>query len=270
MKFSEKILLALSRKPENNDYQQGQQGWDIDNAFSLLCKVFPNFKDIIVDKAIVDFGCGIGYQSIAMAKGRAKYVLGIDINNEGLSKARDLAQRLGIMQKVKFTNKLQDSIKGKFDIVISQNSMEHFNDPAKALNNMKSLLKLDGTILVTFGPPWFAPYGSHMQFFTKIPWVNILFSEKTILNVRAHFRNDGSTKYEEVKGGLNKITVKKFEQIILNSGLKIKYRRYDCVKGINLLGNLISRKNYTYAMPGSWMSKALRISRCALVNSVRI
>ena len=29
-------------------------------------------------------------------------------------------------------------------------------------------------------------------------------------------------------------------------------------------------KNYTYAMPGSWISKDLRISRCALVTSVRI
>ena len=29
-------------------------------------------------------------------------------------------------------------------------------------------------------------------------------------------------------------------------------------------------KNYTYAMPGSWISKALRISRCAFVTSVRI
>jgi len=33
---------------------------------------------------------------------------------------------------------------------------------------------------------------------------------------------------------------------------------------------LISRRNYNYAMPGSWISKALRISRCALVTSVRI
>ena len=33
---------------------------------------------------------------------------------------------------------------------------------------------------------------------------------------------------------------------------------------------LISRKDYTYAMPGSRISKALRISRCALVTSVRI
>lgn len=36
------------------------------------------------------------------------------------------------------------------------------------------------------------------------------------------------------------------------------------------LSNLISRRNYNYAMPGSWISKALRISRCALVTSVRI
>ena len=33
---------------------------------------------------------------------------------------------------------------------------------------------------------------------------------------------------------------------------------------------LISRRNYNYAMAGSWISKALRISRCALVTSVRI
>ena len=33
---------------------------------------------------------------------------------------------------------------------------------------------------------------------------------------------------------------------------------------------LISRRNYNYALPGSWISKALRISRCALVTSVRI
>ena len=38
----------------------------------------------------------------------------------------------------------------------------------------------------------------------------------------------------------------------------------------NAVYNLISRRNYNDAMPGSWISKALRISRCALVTSVRI
>jgi len=33
---------------------------------------------------------------------------------------------------------------------------------------------------------------------------------------------------------------------------------------------LISRKNYTYAMLGSWISRAFKISRCDLVTFARI
>jgi len=50
------------------------------------------------------------------------------------------------------------------------------------------------------------------------------------------------------------------------SGLIIRLKR-----GAYLVpSHLISRRNYNDALPGSWMSKALRISRCALVTSVRI
>ncbi len=54
--------------------------------------------------------------------------------------------------------------------------------------------------------------------------------------------------------------------------MELEYQKQAVVSAKKILDayNLISRKNYTYAMPGSWMSKALRISRCALVNSVRI
>jgi hypothetical protein len=42
-------------------------------------------------------------------------------------------------------------------------------------------------------------------------------------------------------------------------------------KGVDLRGVVPNfPKNYTYAMQGSWISKDLRISRCALVTSVRI
>ena len=41
-------------------------------------------------------------------------------------------------------------------------------------------------------------------------------------------------------------------------------------KYIVTLTNLISQRNYDEALPGSWMSRALRISRYALVTSVRI
>lgn len=54
-----------------------------------------------------------------------------------------------------------------FDIVVSQNAMDHFRDPIGILSTMKGLIHEDGKILITFGPPWFSPYGSHMYFFVK-------------------------------------------------------------------------------------------------------
>ncbi len=238
MRFSEYILLFLSRKPGGKDFHSPQVEWNLDNALSLLCSSFSNFKSSISGKEILDFGCGTGYQAIAMARNGAKYVLGLDTNQQALKKAQDLARELGLRQRVEFTDKLQDCFSRKFDIVISQNSMEHYGDAAKILNDMKSLLKANGIILIGFGPPWFSPYGCHMHFFIKIPWANLIFSEKTIMNVRARFRNDGATKYEEVESGLNKMTVAKFDRLITNSGMIILDKKYECVKGINFLGKV--------------------------------
>ncbi|NQT82853.1 class I SAM-dependent methyltransferase [bacterium] len=238
MRIPEKILLFLSRKPGSSDNPADHKGWNEDNALSLLCRVFPNFINNIAGKDILDVGCGAGWQAVMLAKHGARYVLGLDTNPRAVKAGRDLARTLGVREKVEFTGKLSDRFKARFDIVISQNSMEHFGDPVKVLDYMKSALRPNGTILITFGPPWFAPYGSHMQFFTRMPWVNIIFSEKTVMNVRRHFRNDGARRYEEVESGLGKMSRARFERIVSTSGLSIRYRKLDCVKGMNFLGNL--------------------------------
>jgi hypothetical protein len=116
--------------------------------------------------------------------------------------------------------------------------MEHYSEPRVILEEMKSALKPGGTILITFGPPWFAPYGSHMHFFTTMPWLNLLFSERTVMNVRAHFRGDAATRYEDVEFGLNKMSVAKFERIAAETGLKISQRKYECIKGLDFLGKI--------------------------------
>lgn len=103
---------------------------------------------------------------------------------------------------------------------------------------MKSALNQNGMIFITFGPPWLAPYGSHTQFFTPLPWVNILFSENTVMRVRNNFRNDGAKRYADAEGGLNKMTISGFERIIARSCMKMQYRRYDSLKRLNLLGHL--------------------------------
>ena len=60
-----------------------------------------------------------------------------------------------------------------------------------------------------------------MNGFTRVPWVNILFDEATVMRVRAQYYDDGATHYEEISGGLNRMTVARFERIIRNSGMRI-------------------------------------------------
>jgi len=106
------------------------------------------------------------------------------------------------------------------------------------MQDMRLALHPAGRLLITFGPPWYAPYGSHMQYFTKVPWVNLLFNEKTVMSVRANFRRDGAKKYEEVDAGLAKMSVGRFERMVSQCGMKVHYKKYECVKGLNFLGRL--------------------------------
>jgi SAM-dependent methyltransferase len=237
MDLSERILLAFSKKIGITN-QLLQEEWNIDNALTIMCEVFPDFLNTIVGKRILDFGCGEGYQSIAMVRKGAKYVVGIDVSQERLTKARYISDSLKLQDRIDFTNKLEDKFKKSFDIVISQNSMEHFKEPYKMFLEMKSALKSPGKLMITFGPPWYSPYGSHMQFFTVLPYVNIFFSEKTVMQVRTRYRNDGALKYAEVEGGLNRMTVRNFDQLISNLHAPIVFRKYDSVMNLNFI-NLI-------------------------------
>jgi SAM-dependent methyltransferase len=234
--ISEKILYFFSRDPSGKDYPM--KDWDINNSLNLLTYTFPDFIQNILGKKVVDFGCGEGFQVAALAKNGAELVVGIDNNIKLLKTAHNFAVKLGISHMVQLYDTINDEMKGNYDIVLSQNSMEHFSQPDLILNMMISLLRPEGKIYITFAPPWYAPYGSHTHFFTKLPWVNILFPEKTVMNVRSLYRNDGARKYEEIEGGLNRMTVNKFEKMIKRSGLKFESKQYYCIKRLDFLGKI--------------------------------
>ena len=123
-------------------------------------------------------------------------------------------------------------------MVFSQNSMEHFRDPEAILRTMADALAPKGEMLVTFGPPWFAPYGAHMQYFTRLPWVHLLFPERTIMAVRGRYRQDGALKYGDVEGGLNQMSVRKFRRLVNASGLRVMRLSTEPVKGQRLLSKI--------------------------------
>jgi SAM-dependent methyltransferase len=235
MRIGERLLRRLSRKRGQPDRPGSQPEWTVANALATLENDFPDLDRIITAKRIVDFGCGGGYQTVSLALRGAAFVLGLDTNPRALSDARALARATSPTAPLDFSDRLSPDAAGTFDLVLSLNSMEHFPDPVATLRQMQVALRPGGTILISFGPPWFAPFGAHMSFFTSVPWVNLLFSERTVMRVRSEFRTDGATRYEDVESGLNRMSVAKFERVVQEAGLRRMDTRYRCVRGIQFL-----------------------------------
>ncbi|MFL5541699.1 MAG: class I SAM-dependent methyltransferase [Longimicrobiaceae bacterium] len=238
-RLGERVLGALSRPPGPEDYAAARDPWSEENALDGLRAAFPDLAARVRGRRVLDFGCGGGWQAAALAREGAAFVLGVDSNERVLAGARALRDRLGIGPgRLDFAASAPGGEAGRFDVVISQNAMEHFGDPVGVLGAMRGALAPGGCILVTFGPPWLAPSGSHMHFFTRVPWVNLLFRERTVMAVRARYRHDGARRYGEVESGLNRMTLARFERAVAAAGLRLERRRYRCVKGLPLLDRI--------------------------------
>ena len=227
MRLAERVLLSLSRSPAASDRPAGVNSWEGRDPLELLHAAFPELLQWINGADILDFGCGCGHQSIALAAKGAKSVMGVDIVSANVAEARCLS---GGATNVAFAETVPDQ--ASFDIIVSQNSMEHFEDPLQILRLWRRSLRPGGFVLVTFGPPWLSPYGAHMHFFTAVPWVHLVFSERTVMSARSKFRDDGAMHYHEVPGGLAKLTVGRFEHLATQAGFRISMARRSTVKGV--------------------------------------
>jgi SAM-dependent methyltransferase len=186
-------------------------------------------------KAVLDFGCGEGREAVEIALHGAARVVGIDIREDLLRKASARAVDASVDSICEFAR----SADGKFDIVLSLDSMEHFPEPSRELAEMADLLGPAGYVLMSFGPPWFHPLGHHFPLF---PWAHLVFTERSMMDWRARFKNDGARRFNECLGGLNQMTIGKFERLVKQSGLQ--FATYECVpiRQLHPLHNRLTRE----------------------------
>jgi len=234
LNFLGRLLLALS-KPASSIAPAAHPSYEEGDELALLQREFPDFDTRIAGRAVLEYGCGSGYQAVAMVRIGAGSVVGVDPHDGARAQAACRASQSGLSDRVSFIPSVTSACHGRFDVVVSQNAMEHFDDPAASLADMLACLRPEGMALITFGPPWLAPYGSHMHFFTRVPWVNLLFPEGVVLKVRAFYRQDGATRYEQVEQGLNRMTVRRFESLVTEAGFRIERRRYTAVRNLHVL-----------------------------------
>src|ERR1039457_5081468 len=187
-------------------------------------------------KTVLDYGCGTGWACVDLALHGAAQVIGLDIIDENLEAACKLAAKHGVSDKCTFTK----SVSAKADVVLSMDAFEHIMDPASILVNMSGLMKDDGCAIVTFGYTWYHPLGGHL--FSVFPWAHLIFSEKALIRWRSTFKTDGATRFSEVAGGLNQMTIAKFEELMAGSPLKFVSLELIPIKKLRRFHNRFTRE----------------------------
>ena len=169
------------------------------------------FWEDIADKLVIDFGCGHGNDAIEMAKRGAKRVIGIDNRPEVLNVARASAKENCVESQCTFVTDTNE----RADVITSIDAFEHFQNPSEVLQIMRSRIKDDGKVIAVFGPTWYHPLGGHL--FSVFPFAHLIFTERSLIRWRSDFKSDGAKRIEEVSGGLNRMTISRFEKLISES-----------------------------------------------------
>jgi 2-polyprenyl-3-methyl-5-hydroxy-6-metoxy-1,4-benzoquinol methylase len=235
LRLAERVLLSVCRPVQAAPLAVATYSYTLDNALDYARRLVPHFPARVFGKTVLDYGCGPGWQAVAMRLAGAASVDGVDINAEWVTAGRALAASAGVTD-VTFD---QTPRLPAYDVVISLGAMEHYHDPQKELLRMAALARQE--IIISFADPWFSPYGTHLDGTTKLPWLNLVFSDRTRMNVRNLYPDgsDGAKRVEDVRGGLNKMTLSRFRELVSAvPGFRVEHLFLRGVKGLPLVTKL--------------------------------
>jgi SAM-dependent methyltransferase len=207
---------------------------------------------LLSDKVVIDFGCGYGGEVIDIAQHGARKAIGLDMREHVLEEARQRAEAAGVADRCEFVTKTDEPA----DVIMSVDAFEHFADPADILRVMRSLIRDDGRAIISFGPTWYHPVGGHS--FSVFPWAHLVFTERALLRWHGDFKADGATRFGEVEGGLNQMTIRQFEQLVAESDFEFESFEAVPIRRLRPLHNRLTREFFSSMVRCRLVPKAVR------------
>jgi SAM-dependent methyltransferase len=194
----------------------------------------PEVWEKLRGRRVLDFGCGDGVECAEISeRGVAREVIGLDINAELLARARRRAPLATFSDRAPAE---------PVDVILSVDSFEHFARPEEILASMWELLAAGGRVLISFGPPWYHPWGSHCLIF---PWAHLVFTERSIMEWRERYKHDGAKRYAEGSGAMNQMTVARFERMVGKSPFRVESLRAVPIRRTKWAHNRLTREFLT-------------------------
>ncbi|HEX8492573.1 MAG TPA: class I SAM-dependent methyltransferase [Pyrinomonadaceae bacterium] len=228
-----RLLCYLSPKGDS-EYVADQSTSRIEEL--LGAQIWNELKD----KVVLDYGCESGLDAIEIARHGARKVIGVDTNEHAVGMATKRAEREGVGDRCVFTTRAGEDFDGSVDVIVSIDAFEHFADPAGVLRVMRRLLKPEGYVITTFGPIWYHPLGGHA--FSIFPWAHLVFTEKALLRWHRDWSKQDATRFGEIRGGLNQMTIKRFLRTINESEFQFESFETVPIRRLRLFANRLTRE----------------------------
>lgn len=195
-------------------------------------------EEMFRGKDVLDMGCGASGKSLYYISVGASSVTGVDVVPHYKEEAENFAREKGYEDRFRFLLGDATALElpdGSFDTIIMNDFMEHVSDPEGAIRESLRLLKPGGRVYINF-PPYFHPTGAHLSDVIGIPWVHILFSEKTLIRAykdlvrglpdeqeRLALRFGTDPNGQEALTYINKMTIRRFHRMIKTMGISLTH-----------------------------------------------
>jgi SAM-dependent methyltransferase len=115
----------------------------------------------------------------------------------------------------------------QFDIVVLHDVFEHLEEKDRILAALRTYMKPDGVLLITF-PPYFSAYGAHQQHcitpWARLPFIHLL--PFVVSRALPSLKGEYPSVIEEVqKLHRQKMGMRSFERIAADGGLRVHRKR---------------------------------------------
>jgi SAM-dependent methyltransferase len=211
------------------------QRWEYEEI-KIICRDFEPLWDL-KGKLLLDVGCGLGGKLLFYAEEGAKNIIGIDIRPKSVQATAELAQAQESSIGSRIHPVLADGEylpfpSDSFDVVTCVNVLEHVTNPGSLLSECKRVLRPGGRFFLFF-PPFYSPWGPHLDGWINFPWPHLFFSERDLVKAAAQVEaskglNDRYIPSAQVRWSefdrlpdLNRLTIRQFRALVAMHEFKV-------------------------------------------------
>lgn len=180
----------------------------------------------LAGKNICEIGCGEAGVLAAIKERGAANVVGIDIRQEAIDRARVIFEAMKLKGDFALHNITDQDTpqpwREAFDLVILRDVIEHLDETETSLKHVMEFVKPGGHLYIVF-PPYYSPFGAHQHllktFWGRMPFIQLL-PDALFRPLTSKARHE--IDVEEVSRLRDiKLTIEDFRRAAENVGLEI-------------------------------------------------